>query len=77
MARLDKERQEELEPERISFARQELKNLGLEIIEETNTRIDFLYKGNKIMLYPYSGWHTGKGIKDGRGIKKLIKQLKP
>ena len=37
--------------------------------------LEFKYKGNTIKFYPYSGWHSGKGIKDGRGFQNLIKQL--
>lgn len=75
MARLDLERQSELEPKRIEYARQQLENLGLEITYECSTRIDFIYKGVTIQLYPYSGWHSGKTIKDGRGIHNLLNQL--
>ena len=32
--------------------------------------------GFKIHFFPYTGWHTGKGIKDGRGLQNLLKQLK-
>lgn len=75
MARLDQERQKNLEPKRINFALAELRKLNLEITAIETTRIDFTFKGNKIQFFPYSGWHTGKGIKDGRGWKKLYKQL--
>lgn len=73
--RLDKEREKTLQPKRINFAIQELEKLGIKILLVCDTRIDFEYKGNKIEFYPYSGWHTGKGIKDGRGWEKLKKQL--
>jgi len=26
-------------------------------------------------VWPYTGWFSGKGVKDGRGIKKLLKQI--
>lgn len=67
MARLDKERQQELEPQRINFAVQKLSEIGIEVTSKDSTKITF---------FPYSGWHTGKGIKDGRGINNLLKQLK-
>lgn len=38
--------------------------------------IEFEYKGHSIKYFPYSGWATGKTIKDGRGLNNLIKQLK-
>lgn len=75
MARLDKERQKKLEPTRINFAIEEITRLGYKIIVETNTMVSFVYKGNVIHFYPYSGWHSGKGIKAGRGINNLLKQL--
>lgn len=76
MARLDKDRQSELEPKRISFAVERLKKIGIEIDYEDDTKIKFMHKGEEVTLFPYSGWHTGKSIKDGRGINKLINQLK-
>lgn len=76
MARLNVERQKKLEPKRIDFAINELSKLGYEVKIETNTMISFLFKGNIIHYYPYSGWHTGKGINDGRGWKKLYNQIK-
>lgn len=75
MARLDTERQKALEPKRMEYAKQRITALGLEIVYEDSTRIDFLFNGAKIQFYPYSGWHTGKTVKDGRGIQNLLKQL--
>ena len=75
MARLNIERQNELEPGRIEYCKNEIQKLGYEIIYETNVYIQFMFKGHKITLYPYSGWHTGKSIKDGRGIQKLIEKI--
>lgn len=76
MGRLDKERQDELEPKRIEFAKNKLSDLGYEIVGESDSCIQFIYNGNKISFFPYSGWYTGKGIGSGRGINKLMKQLK-
>jgi len=76
MARLDIERQQKLEPVRINKAIAEIKALGLEIVYQDSTQIRFNFKGNLITFYPYSGWHTGKGINDGRGLNNLLKQLK-
>lgn len=76
MARLDKEREQILQPERIDFAKQKLTEKGFEIHFEVKTELRFNYKGNEIKFYPYSGWFSGKGINDGRGIKNLLKQLK-
>lgn len=76
MARLNIERQKELEPSRMDHAKCQIEKFGYSIIEQTNTTLKFEYKGNVITLFPYSGWFTGKGIKDGRGINKLIKQIR-
>lgn len=76
MPRLDIERQKKLEPKRISVAKKELAKLNIAIDAETSTTIKFTYKGATITYYPYSGWHTGKTIQDGRGLERLIKQLK-
>lgn len=72
--RLDKERESELQPRRMQFALDELKKLGYQT-EFDHTKIEFSHNGNKIQFFPYSGWHTGKGIIDGRGWKNLKKQL--
>lgn len=75
MGRLDKERQANLEPKRINAAIEKIKSLGLEITHYDSTKIIFIFNGNKIQFYPYSGWHSGKGILDGRGAENLYKQL--
>lgn len=74
--RLDTDRQKELEPERMVYAKQEIEKLGYRIIYESETELQFMFNGAEIKLFPYSGWHTGKTIKDGRGIAKLLKQIK-
>lgn len=75
--RLDQEREKELQPKRMAFAINVINYLKLEIVFKDETRLEFMFNGNKITLYPYSGWHSGKGIVAGRGIEKLLKQLKP
>lgn len=77
MARLDTDRQHELEPKRIQFAIDQITNLGFEITYKDKTKIQFVYKKETVTLFPYSGWHTGKSIQDGRGIQNLIIQLDP
>lgn len=75
--RLDLDRQRLLEPERITHAREKIRELGYEIIYEDSAKIIFEYKGSKVHFYPYSGWHSGKTIKDGRGLQKLLSQVAP
>lgn len=76
MARLDVDRQNELEPKRMEYAKKQIESLGYSITFENNTELQFGLEGNLIKVFPYSGWFTGKGVKPGRGIKKLIDQLK-
>lgn len=76
MGRIDKERQEELEPKRMAFAVNAITFLGYEIQHQDKTKLQFEFNGSTVTFYPYSGWHTGKTINDGRGIEKLINQIK-
>lgn len=74
--RLDQARQKELEPKRIKFAKDKLESLGYKITVETSEKIEFIRTTNKnVVLFPYSGWWSGKGIGSGRGITNLIKAL--
>lgn len=73
--RLDQDREKHFLPKRILHAKQELKKLGIETTQD-ETCVMFEYKGSQVRLFAYSGWHTGKTIKDGRGLNNLIKQLK-
>nr|DAZ26228.1 MAG TPA: hypothetical protein [Caudoviricetes sp.] len=75
MARLNIERQQRLEPQRIEYAIRCIEDLGYAIIERDNVKIKFIHKGKFVIFYPYSGWATGASIKDGRGLRKLLKQL--
>lgn len=74
--RLDQERQQELEPERIQHAVKKIAALGYEV-KADSTKCWFTFKGHQIIFFPYSGWASGKTIKDGRGLQNLLKQLQP
>lgn len=73
--RLNQEREQRLQPERIKMAIESLTHLGLAPYCTSSTEVRFKYKGHEIKYFPYSGWHTGKTIKDGRGYKHLFGQL--
>lgn len=73
--RLNQEREKELQPIRIEYAIKFLNELGYTELEVDNTKIIFLHKGEPVTFFPYSGWHSGKSIKDGRGLANLLKQL--
>lgn len=82
--RLNEKRQEKLEPRRLKHALEQITKAGYnpQAVYFTTAdgvqhlrAVEFLYKGNTITFYPYSGWATGKGIKDGRGLQNLLKQI--
>lgn len=77
MSRLDKEREERLEPVRMAHAIEKIEALGYEVKKISGKELQFWYKGKTIRLFPYSGWHSGKTIQDGRGLQKLLNQLEP
>lgn len=69
------EHRRRVETDRMRFAKTKLECLGYHVTESIKCLI-FEHKGNTIRFYPYTGWFTGKGIKDGRGLEKLLRQLK-
>jgi len=76
MPRLNTERQNKLEPLRFAAAKQKIMDLGYEITSETTVELIFKFNGSNVRFYPYSGWHTGRSIVDGRGLQKLLNQIK-
>lgn len=64
------------QPDRLAYAYEQIKTLGFEFHYHSDTTLKFTLEGNEITIFPYTGWFTGKGIKDGRGIHNLLKQLK-
>lgn len=76
MPRLNIERQNDLEPKRIDYAVSQLESIGKQVFYLNENSLKFTHNGHVITLFPYSGWFTGKGIKDGRGLQNLLKQLK-
>ena len=76
MSRLDKERQLRLEPQRMAYAKKEIEKKGYVVIEVSDTQLQFEHHmGHKVNFFPYSGWASGSSIKNGRGLKKLLKQI--
>ncbi len=68
--------QKKVQAERMMYAVGKLTDLGIITKIFDKTRIEFQYKGSKVMFYPYKGWASGKSIKDGRGIHNLLIQLR-
>ncbi len=75
MARLNIERQQLLEPERMAFARKQIERFGYDVEQIGTTTLRFVFRGSPVLVYPYSGWFTGRTVTDGRGIGKLLHQL--
>lgn len=75
MSRLDKQRQLDLQPKRMAYAVKTIREKGYVPVQVNENEIYFNYKDKIIRYFPYSGWHTGKSIKDGRGFHNLIKQI--
>ena len=73
--RLDQEREARLEPVRIRKAVDVLQKMGYETKVESKS-VTFIHNGNKLTYFPYSGWLSGKGVKDGRGLDNMLKQLR-
>ena len=71
----NRERQQELQPGRVDYARTRLEALGYCVTEIDATTLQFTFRGSPVTLYPYSGWFTGRTVTDGRGIKNLLKQI--
>lgn len=74
--RLDQEREEKLNPKRMQYAKDQFIARNIPITETDKYSITIMFKCERIRVYVYTGWFTGKSIKDGRGIDKLLKQLK-
>ena len=75
MARLNIERQIELEPLRMKYAKEQISALGYEVSEHNWNELRFSHKGKIVKFFPYSGWATGATIKDGRVLRKLLNQI--
>lgn len=74
--RLDQKKQTRLEPKRIRTVKKTLEQMNFNI-EHTKCEKGLICKRDKqqFIIYPYSGWWSGKGIGQGRGFVKLIEKL--
>ena len=66
---------EDINQERYQHAKKKISALGILVFEVDNKTLTFHHNDHDVLFYPYTGWHTGKSIKDGRGLKNLLKQL--
>lgn len=73
---LTRAKREQKEPSRWQYILRELKEKGYDPQEDNENKcIRFLFHDNTITVWPYTGWFSGKRIKDGRGTKKLFRQI--
>lgn len=77
MSRLNEQRQKKMEPMFYAYAKNLIEHKGYIITKEEKTYFEFTYNDSTVRLFPYSGWHSGKSIEDGRGLQKLLDQLPP
>lgn len=67
---------QKIQKERLEHAKYKLEEIGIDVIFECESRIEFYYDGELIQYYPFKQWATGKSIEDGRGLNNLLKQIK-
>lgn len=60
---------------RMDYAISKLNDIGIMPNYKDCSLLEFEHNENLIKYFPHSGWFTGKSVKDGRGIKNLLKQL--
>lgn len=73
---LNKKERQDKEPGRWKYVLETLRDKGYVPEEDADNKcIRFSFKGNTVTIWPYTGWFSGRGVKDGRGIKKLLKQI--
>ena len=75
--RLDQARLKQLEPERAQYALLQITNKGYDCtISEDGKKITFERAQEKtVVIFPFTGWWSGKGIGSGRGIHNLLKLI--
>ncbi len=64
-----------LQRKRMEVAVVAFKVMGIDFIVNNSSTIEIDFEGSVVLFLPYTGWHSGKSIKDGHGIKNLIKQI--
>lgn len=71
------EQKNKIEPNRFKYATEKLEAIGAKVTPKNDGSRSMIveYKNVKVTFFPYTGWATGKGIQDGRGIHPLLKQL--
>lgn len=65
----------EVEPRRFEYAVDKLMQAGHSVGKNPEDEKSIIVNGY-IKFWPYTGWYSGKGIGSGRGINKLLEELK-
>ena len=64
------------EKDRLVYATNRITELGYTVkwVEQSKC-LQFEHKWAMVRFFPYTGWFSGKTVKDGRGLTNLLKQL--
>lgn len=77
MSSIDPEMKNRLESQRKEYAEKALDKAGIIATFMPKEKcFEFVFNGQKVRHFPYTGWFTGKSVVDGRGIHNLLKQIK-
>lgn len=71
-----KEERREITKDRKEYVVNQLIAAGVKPLQVYEKHCEFYHKGEKVTHWYYTGWHAGKSIQDGRGISKLLKQIR-
>jgi hypothetical protein len=74
--RLDQEREQRLQPRRMATTQASLESMGYEVEQSGPALLTFQHNGATVWFWPYSGWFSGKTVRDGRGFENLARQLR-
>lgn len=55
--------------------RRTLEERGYYVETLDNATLRIAHGRHKVLFWPYTGWHSGKSINDGRGLDHLLEQL--
>ena len=62
--------------DRLQYAAMMIEQAGYDILSSSSDyQLQFLHNGHKVYLFPYTGWHSGTPIIDGRGLNNLLTQI--
>lgn len=74
--RLNSKREVDLESKRVENVRKTLEMMSFNVVSTGCEKgLKCVKEDTSFIIYPYSGWWSGKGIGSGRGFVKLIEKL--